>query len=220
MEPSVTYSLRDELTLNRTIVDEVFENKLAELVKNVPLQFEVACLLMSGNSNEIFEYISNDEYLSQWAYGVITCRTDNSRAETPGGVGSLRIVNELLPFEARDRVVHKDYPLFCYSLCQELFGYRKHMCAWIVSPAGPDQTLLVVRTYAEVDTGNWFSGLENSMGYKIFVHCEIEGMKNLANKFNMRDTVQEPNAPISANRSPLVMDNRRVSQKRAILEKK
>lgn len=72
LEPSVTYSLRDELTLNRTIVDEVFENKLAELVKNVPLQFEVACLLMSGNSNEIFEYISNDEYLSQWAYGVIT----------------------------------------------------------------------------------------------------------------------------------------------------
>lgn len=53
----------------------------------------------------------------------LQCRTDNSKAETPGGVGSSRIINELLPFEARDRIVHKDYPLFCYSLCQELFGY-------------------------------------------------------------------------------------------------
>jgi hypothetical protein len=96
------------------------------------------------------------------------------------------------------------------------------MCAWIVSPAGPDQTLLVVRTYAEVDTGNWLSGLENSMGYKIFVHCEIEGMKNLVTKFNLKDeTAQQSNAVNNNSRPGMQLaDSRRVSQKRAILEKK
>lgn len=89
-----------------------------------------------------------------------------------------------------------------------------------------------MRTYAEVETnGNWFEGLEQSMGYKIFVHCEIEGLKNLATKFNIRDeteviqadggaTGNNTNALHNTNpRTTTIPENRRVSQKRAILDR-
>lgn len=183
-KPQTTYSLRDDV-LNSTTIAEELSQKLEELkAPDSPLQLEVVYRI-NAKSEQIYEYISNDDNLPHWGSGVFNCKHDNTNAATPGGVGAVRIVNEGV-FQTSEKIVYKTYPMYCYALCSDLFGYSNHLCAWICQADG-DGTLLVVRTYA-TEVGNVVT---NWTGKKIFIHCEKDGMKNLGKRKWNLDEVKE-----------------------------
>jgi len=183
-DPRTTYSLSDNI-LTSTSIDEQLTQQLEALKPATStLQLEVV-MSINARPTLLHEYISNDDNLPKRGSGVFNCKHDNTNALSPGGVGAIRIVNEGL-FETSEKIVYNTFPMYCYSLCHDLFGYANHLCAWICVAKEDGTTLLVVRTYAE-EVGN---AVTNWTGKKIFLHCEKDGMKNLKTIVKKWDAVK------------------------------
>jgi len=153
----------------------------ASTLTNAPILVEVEGRLGIG-VEEAFRFVTDASQLSSWLPTGGKSRSDDSKATTPGGVGSVRVI-EVGPIPPTlERVVAFDPSSFyAYSANDRAFlgAYRGHLSAIGFSPNRDGTTSIVWLAYAT-------PGKSWVMRYaflRVFRYVLWNGMRNLEKRF-------------------------------------
>lgn len=111
---------------------------------------------LSGSPEQVFRYIADFERLPEWMPMMKRCRVDNTRAETPGGVGAVRVIDSGFGEPTRETVVAFEPPLLlAYSASDaSLRGlFTRHLGVLVSEPHPRGGAWLSWLSYARSGTG-------------------------------------------------------------------
>jgi hypothetical protein len=155
----------------------------AKLAKS-PLQIEAQGTL--GLDHEaLFAYVTNVEKLPEWLPFARTAKSDDSNAETPSGVGSVRQIFTVGSKPTCERVVHFEAPrLYAYSARdKDLFGaFTKHLGVISVEKHHVAGSVITWLAYGEATR---IVPLHYA-GMRIVGHVLRKGIANLEKRFPAR----------------------------------
>lgn len=146
------------------------------------LQVEVRGRL-GVSCEEAFRYVTDASKLADWLPVGKSSRSDDSRAETPGGVGSVRVIeNKPLP-PTRERVVAYDAPGYFYAYSASdsaLMGmFTNHLGAIGLEPHPEGGCVITWLAYGKPGR----SWLLRYAGLRMFRFVLGQGTKNLEKRF-------------------------------------
>jgi uncharacterized protein YndB with AHSA1/START domain len=120
-----------------------------------PLVLARACRL-GATPEQVFAFITDFERLPDWMPMMKRCRVDNTRAQNPGGVGAVRVIDSGFGEPTREEVRAFEPPtLLAYSASDaSLRGlFRGHLGVLICEPHPVGGTWLSWLSYARSGTG-------------------------------------------------------------------
>jgi hypothetical protein len=140
---------------------------------------------LSVSQSELFHYVTDFERSSEWIAGALKGWTDNSNAETPGGLGSVRVIKSAAGEPIREVVKAYDAPrMFAYSAGDAAFlGLCfEHLGVMTLEPHPDGGTVLCWLAYGRLAS----NPVKAWAGKKLFHVALGRGMKNLERKFPPR----------------------------------
>jgi uncharacterized protein YndB with AHSA1/START domain len=161
-----------------------FANETGARLSAQPLLFEITRHL-DVTQQELFNYVSDFDRLSEWIWLSKKTWADNSNAEAPGQVGSVRMIQG--PFGKPFREVVKAYEaprMLAYSAPNgALFGLcTEHLGVLTCEPHPEGGTVVCWQAYGKLPR----NAAKAWGGKKLFQVALGNGMKNLERKFTSR----------------------------------
>ncbi len=152
----------------------------AELAASSPLVLGRAARL-GATPEQVFEYIADFERLPEWMPMMKRCRVDNERAEAPGGVGAVRVIDSGFGEPTRETVVAFEPPLLlAYSASDaSLRGlFTRHLGLLVSEPHPRGGVWLSWLSYARSGTGP-----QKYVGPGVFRWVIQRSLSNLSERF-------------------------------------
>jgi len=149
-----------------------------------PLLFEMTRHL-DVTQQELFAYVTDFDRLHEWIWGATKTWADDSNAEAPGQVGSVRMIKGAFGEPMRETVKAFDAPrMLAYSMNDRaFFGTCTNHLGVLTCEAHPDGGCVVCwLAYGRLAS----SPVKAWLGNKIFSVALGNGMKNLERKFSSR----------------------------------
>jgi uncharacterized protein YndB with AHSA1/START domain len=150
---------------------------------DAPLHFTYTARL-GATTEEVFDYISDTDKLSEWIPGAKKTWSDDSNAERPKQVGSVRMIGASFGKPTREVVKAYERPrMLAYSLTDKsTFGlFTDHLGVMTCEPHPDGGTVVTWLAYAKpAGPIKWVAGK------KIFEIALGGGIKNLEQKFPHR----------------------------------
>ena len=149
-----------------------------------PLLFETTKHL-DVTQHELFNYVTDFDRLSEWLWGAKKTWADDTSAEAPGQVGSVRMIQG--PFGKQMREVVKVFEaprMIAYSAHDSAFfgTCTDHLGVLACEPHPDGGTVVCWLAYGRLAN----SPVKAWLGSKIFQVALGNGMKNLERKFPSR----------------------------------
>lgn len=154
---------------------------LGSKLASAPLQIETHARLGIDHES-LFAYVTDIERLPEWLPMARTAEADDSKAETPSGVGSVRKIYTFGNSPTCERVVYLEAPrLYAYSARdKDLMGmFTKHL-----------GVISVEKHHARGSVLTWLAYGEPSrivplhyMGMRVVGHVLRKGIANLEKRF-------------------------------------
>ena len=149
-----------------------------------PLLFEVTRWL-DATQHELFNYVTDFDRLSEWLWGAKKTWADDTKAEAPGQVGSVRMIQGSGGKPIREAVKAFEAPrMLAYSANDgAFFGTCTEHLGVFTCEAHPDGgTVVCWLAYGRLPS----SPAKAWAGKKLFQVALSRGMKNLERKFPPR----------------------------------
>lgn len=149
---------------------------------SAPIQVEVQGRL-GVDADAAFAYVTDARRLSEWLPIGDTSHSDDSRAESPGGVGSVRVIRTGRMPETRETVVALDRAarFYAYSAADAaLMGMFTQHLGVIGVEAHPDGGCVLTWLAYAVPGRSW---LMRYVGLRVFRYVLWNGTKNLEKRF-------------------------------------
>jgi hypothetical protein len=146
-----------------------------------PIQVEVQGRV-ALSQDEAFRYVTDAKNLAEWLPIGNRSMSIDDKAESPGGVGSVRAINFGSVSLARERVVALEpTTLYAYSANDaSLRGmYREHLSVIGFEPHPEGGTVITWLAYAKPGS----SWVMRYVGLRMFRHVLWNGMQNLEKRF-------------------------------------
>lgn len=162
-------------------IDTSRAREIAAKLTTRPLQIEVKGRI-GLSQEELFDVITDFDSMSEWLPMAKRTWTDNSKAETPGGVGSVRMIDAGAPSVTREKVVAIGRPdHLCYSANDgALMGMmRDHLSVITCEPHPDGGSSLVWLAFAKPSPFPPYAWL----GRKVFGFVLGGSLKNLQKKY-------------------------------------
>ena len=161
-----------------------FANETGALLSEQPLLFEITRHL-DVTQQELFNYVTDYDRLSEWIWLSKKTWADNTNAEVPGQVGSVRMIQG--PFGKPFREVVKAYEaprMLAYSAPNgALFGLcTEHLGVLTCEPHPDGGAVVCWQAYGKLPR----NPAKAWGGKKLFQVALSNGMKNLERKFTTR----------------------------------
>jgi uncharacterized protein YndB with AHSA1/START domain len=140
---------------------------------------------LDATQQELFNFITDFERLSEWIVGAKKSWTDDSEAEAPGEVGSVRVIESGAAKPVREVVKAYESPrMLAYSANDEAFlGLCfDHLGVMTCEPHPDGGTVLCWLAYGRVAS----NPVKGWAGKKLLQVALGRGMKNLERKFPPR----------------------------------
>ena len=137
------------------------------------------------SQRELFDYISDFSRLSEWIWASKKSWADDSKAEAPGQVGSVRMIKGALGEPIREVVKAYEAPrMLAYSANDgALLGLcTDHLGVVTCEPHPSGGTIMCWQAYGRLARG----AAKAFAGKKLFQVALTNGMKNLERKFPTR----------------------------------
>lgn len=161
-----------------------YADETAARLSNQALVFEVA-RHFDATQHALFEYVTHFDRLSEWIMGAKKSWADDSNAETPGQVGSVRMIQPYLGKVVQETVKAYEAPrMLAYSADDSaLFGLcTDHLSVITCEPHPDGGTIICWQAYGKLAPGAFRSWA----GTKLFQAALGVSMKNLDRKFPSR----------------------------------
>lgn len=158
--------------------------ELGAKLAQAPLQVEATGRL-GLDADAAFAYITEIERLPEWLPFARTAQADDSAAQTPSGVGSVRQIFTVGSRPTCERVVHFEPPrLYAYSARDsDLMGtFTKHLGVISVEPHHAGGSAI---TWLAYGVPSRFVPM-HYLGMRIFGHVLRTGIANLEKRFPPR----------------------------------
>ena len=134
---------------------------------------------------ELFNYVSDFDRLSEWIMGAKKSYTDDRHSEAPGQVGSVRVIESSAKEPVREVVKAFEAPrMLAYSANDEAFlGLCfDHLGVLTCEPHPDGGTIVCWLAYGRLASGP----VKRWAGKKLLQVALTKGMKNLERKFSSR----------------------------------
>ena len=157
---------------------------LGKTLAQAPLQVE-AQGRVGIDAAALFTYITTIEKLPEWLPFAKRAKSDDSKADVPSGVGSVRMIYAVGNKPTCERVVHyQPSSLYAYSARDaDLFGaFTKHLGVISVEPHHVSGAVITWLAYGQPTR---FAPLHYA-GLRIFAHVLRKGISNLEKRFPAR----------------------------------
>ena len=131
---------------------------------------------------ELFAYVTDASRLPEWLPMCKKALPDDSKAETPGGVGSVRKIWAGAPNPTEETVVLLDAPnVYAYKARdRDLFGmYTNHLSVITVEPHPLGGSVITWLSYGV--PSSWM--IVHYVGLRVFSRVLRGGVKNLERRF-------------------------------------
>ena len=161
-----------------------YANETGARLSDQPLLFETTKHL-DVTQQELFNYVTDFDRLSEWIWGSKKTWADNTNAEQPGQVGSVRMIQGAFGKPFREVVKAYEAPrMLAYSAPDgALFGLCTDHLGVLTCEAHPDGgTVVCWQAYGRLASNR----AKAWGGKKLFQVALSNGMKNLERKFALR----------------------------------
>lgn len=141
--------------------------------------------LLDITQHELFHYVTDFERSVEWIAGAVKAWTDNSHAEAPGQVGSIRMIKSVAGDPIQEVVKAYDAPrMLAYSAGDAaFFGLcTEHLGVMTCEPHPDGGTVLCWLAYGRLAR----NPAKAWAGKKLFQVALGKGMSNLERKFKAR----------------------------------
>lgn len=159
-------------------------NETGARLSDQPLLFEVTRRL-DVTQQELFNYVSDIDRLGEWIWAAKKSWPDNSKAETPGQVGAVRVIQGPAGDPVREVIKAYDAPrMLAYSAGNAAFlGLcTDHLGVLTCEPHPDGGTVVCWQAYGKLAS----NPAKAWAGKKLFQVALGNGMKNLERKFTTR----------------------------------
>jgi uncharacterized protein YndB with AHSA1/START domain len=159
-------------------------NETGARMSDEPLLFEITRRL-DVSQHELFNYVSDFDRLSEWIWGSRKTWADDTNAEVPGQVGSVRMIQGAFGKPFREVVRAYEAPrMLAYSAPDNaLFGLcTRHLGVLTCEPHPGGGTVICWQAYGRLPRNR----IKAWGGRKLFQVALSNGMKNLERKFAPR----------------------------------
>ena len=149
-----------------------------------PLLFETTRHL-DVTQRELFNYVTDFDRLSEWIWAAKKTWADDTKAEIPGQVGSVRLIQGAAGKPIRETVKEFEAPrMLAYSANDAAFfgTCTDHLGVLACEPHPDGGTVVCWLAYGRLPR----SAVKSWMGKKLFQVALGNGMKNLERKFPPR----------------------------------
>jgi uncharacterized protein YndB with AHSA1/START domain len=161
-----------------------YANETGARLSDQPLLFETSKHL-DVTQQELFNYVTDFDRLSEWIWGSKKTWADNTNAEQPGQVGSVRMIQGAFGQPFREVVKAYEAPrMLAYSAPDgALFGLcTDHLGVLTCEPHPNGGTVICWQAYGRLPR----NPAKAWGGRKLFQVALSNGMKNLERKFAPR----------------------------------
>lgn len=158
-----------------------FADETGARLSDHPRLFEVTTHFEVGQQ-QLFDYIADFDRLSEWIWGSRTSWTDDSKAEMPGQVGSVRVLKGVVGAPIREVVKAYESPrMLAYSANDgALLGLcTEHVSVITCEPHPNGGTVMCWQAYGRLAR----NPLKAFAGHKLFRVALTNSMKNLKRKY-------------------------------------
>jgi hypothetical protein len=162
----------------------VLANETGARLSDQPLVFQ-ATQHFDATQQELFNYVSNIEKLGEWIWAAKKSWADNSRAEAPGQVGAVRVIQGPIGEPVREVIKAYESPrMLSYSADNAAFmGMCTDHLGVLTCERHPDGgTVVCWQAYGRLAR----SPAKAWGGKKLFQIALSNSMKNLERKFAPR----------------------------------
>ena len=149
-----------------------------------PLVFEVIRHFDVGQQ-ELFDYLTDFDRLGEWIWGATGSFADDTHAERPGEIGSVRVIRSPVGEPVREVVKAFEAPrMLAYSADDRTFrGLCTDHLSVVTCEAHPaGGTVMCWQAYGRLASGR----IKSFAGKKLFQLALANSMKNLERKFPTR----------------------------------
>lgn len=157
-----------------------YANETGARLSDHPLVFETTRHL-DTTQHALFDYITDFDRLSEWILGAKKSWADDSLAETPGQVGSVRVIQPLAGPPVRETVKAFESPrMLAYSAADETFKglCTDHLSVLTCEPHPNGGTVLCWQSYGRLSTNR----IKAWLGKKLFQVALTNSIKKLERK--------------------------------------
>jgi len=162
----------------------IYANETGARLSDQPLLFEITRHL-DVTQQELFNYVTDFDRLSEWIWLSKRTWADNTNAEAPGQVGSVRMIQGPVGKPFREVVKAYDAPrMLAYSAPSDaLLGLCTDHLGVLTCEAHPDGgTVICWQAYGKLPS----NPAKAWGGRKLFQVALSKGMKSLERKFTTR----------------------------------
>jgi uncharacterized protein YndB with AHSA1/START domain len=161
-----------------------YANETGARLTDQPLIFEIT-QRFDATQHELFNYVSDIDKLGEWIWASKKSWADNSKAEVPGQVGAVRVIQGPVGEPVREVVKAYEAPrMLAYSAGDRAFigTCTDHLGVLTCEPHPDGGTVVCWQAYGRLAR----NPAKAWGGRKLFQVALSNGMKNLERKFSPR----------------------------------